>query len=121
MGEYADFIIDSAIDGNPIPGFEAIDEFNKNRNRERYQQALLDYSEARKLAATKGLELIRHSEYHYKLKTPWGVYELYPGRCRIFSQKRSNPYIQAPKPWRILDVVKSAVKMADQFPDGGEA
>lgn len=123
MGEYADFIINSAIDGDPVAGYHAIDDYNKDRNGERFRQALKDFPEAAKLAKAAGLELIKHDEFHYKLKTPWGKYELYPGRCLIKRNERGPavPHLPCKSPWRLGDVVQSAVKMAAQYPDGGDA
>ena len=78
----------------------------------RQLQAARDYPEALRLANLAGLTLCKHSDVHYQLIGPnvaWRL-DIYPSNQRLYRAKGCGwcPFLELPKPWRLVDVVKAA-------------
>jgi hypothetical protein len=86
----------------------------KQKNRQASEDV---FKEAAILAAANLCALNRMpNDYHFQLikingDKPDYIYNLYPSTQRIYSDpKHRGPFLQIPKPWTILDVVKALVK-----------
>ena len=82
-------------------------------------QADRDYLPAVLEARKAGLELARHSDVHYSLRSKSWQLDIYPGNQRLFRAKAAKakgkaraPYLIMPadRPWRLPDVVEAAVR-----------
>jgi hypothetical protein len=73
-----------------------------------------DYVSARELANRHGLELARHSEFHYQLfpmNKTW-ILNVYPGNCRLYNDrsKETPPHLGIETPWALIDVVRTTIE-----------
>jgi len=90
----------------------------KNRRKQERLQASEDvFDEAVKLARESGACSLQRTPaaYHYQLvrygENHEHIYNLYPTTQRIYTvPKHRGPFLQIPKPWTVLDVVKAVVK-----------
>lgn len=82
---------------------------------EREQAAEAEFEEARVLAASVGLRLVRRHSNQYQLSHPrrrW-LLNIYPTNCRLYYDKNrpKGPYLDfAGVRWTLLDVVRAAVE-----------
>lgn len=96
--------------------YSIFDEMKAERQLEksvRRDSASQQFIAARDLAAAYHLILHRCSDVHYHLMPThrrWLI-NVYPGNQRLYSDKSKpgGPYLKVPRPWDLLDVVKSAV------------
>jgi len=71
------------------------------------------FGEAKKLAKSVGLVLVKHSPVHYALrqkgKGGW-ILNIYPGNRRLYHDRKrpKPPYLDLPEKWTLRDVVAAA-------------
>lgn len=89
--------------------------FRKQRQsegRSRRAMSAAEFPEAARVAAERGLRLIRHDDAHYALRKDgaW-LLNLYPGNQRLYYDRawpQKPPYLHVPSPWSLLDCVRAA-------------
>lgn len=91
------------------------DEDAERRRAESARRAAAtdEYEDARAEAVLLGLELVRHTPYHYSLRKPSAGYDLaiYPGNRRLYGvvkHGRRPPRIEVAADWTLADVVRAA-------------
>lgn len=93
--------------------YKALKKDRQVSGEKQRQLAEKDFKAARTLAATAGLELIKHTPVHYALKYNGWTINLYPGNQRIYrdqSSKNKAPFLNIEKsPWLLSDIVKAAL------------
>jgi len=75
-----------------------------------------EFRQASAYAMAHGFELVRHTDAHYKVKTPHFLLEVYPGNQRVYRHNDETPYIPMPRPWGLMDVVKGVAKILGDLP-----
>ena len=92
-------------------GYRALEEFRKERGREKTQAALREFDEAKRLAFSRGLSLKKCNESHYQLRcqNKWLI-NLFPGNGRIYADKKVGkaPFLEFEEDWTLLSAVKAA-------------
>lgn len=132
MGEYAEMMIDGAlcqscgafIDGEATGVPRTCDDC-KTVNSNRAQECEATFSEAKALAVQHGFTMSNPMVAVYQLRhagRKW-IYNLYPkpGKPapRIFQDpNRRGPFLNVPRCWTLLDVVKAAIVALEQAPAG---
>lgn len=98
--------------------YERLQKSIKHRKQRNLQASEDVFKEAAILAAANHCALNRMPNgYHYQLvcingDRPDYIYNLYPSTQRIYADpKHRGPFLQVPKPWTLLDVVKAKVKI----------
>lgn len=78
------------------------------------RDAEASFEEAAHIASLNGMTLKRHSYYHYALTNGVWLQNIYPGNQRLYwDRNMACPgFLNLPKPWRLIHVVKSAIKNA---------
>lgn len=130
MGDIADMMINGLIceacgagleggaSGHPRLCDDCTEGYtDKTFKRERIDAAWEDFKEAATLAAQNCMWLTRHNDgVQYNLKYNNYLWQIYPGKCRIYSPKNKRaPYLDlAGKNWTLVDVVQAAIKTTEE-------
>lgn len=73
-----------------------------------------DFPLARDIAAVHGMELRRHSDQHYSLRSATWILNLYPGNGRVYSDpNKPGPLLRLQFDWTLVDAVKRAVQVIE--------
>lgn len=86
---------------------------------ERRMEAMRQYERAAIFARSRGFELIRHTEAHYKVRTPWWDLEIYPSTYRLYNHPDNPAPIlkkNLPENWTLLDVVHAVAQAIKDKP-----
>jgi len=90
-------------------------EAQRKAKQENYQRSQEVFEKAQELAEANGLELLKHSHWHFALiyringHTKW-LYNIYPSNQRIWNDpKYRAPFLQLEKPWTLLGVVEQVI------------
>ena len=80
--------------------------------------AVFQFPAAQAFAKEQGFELIRHTDVHYKIKTPHWSFEVYPGNRRIWTGDRNAPNLirHMSLLWTLRDAVSAAAKELKKMP-----
>jgi len=70
------------------------------------------YEQAACLASLHGLTLKRYSPHHYQLTNGAWVQNIYPANQRLYYDRNhpSPGFLYLPRPWRLIDVIKAAIR-----------
>lgn len=114
MGEIADSIVEGIICESC--GMYIGPACGHSRKCDECSGDHLCYDEACELANFGGLNLRRHTDYHYSLRGDGWIINLYPSRHRIHYDSNSSRPIpnvndQIPRYWNLLDIVKAVLNV----------
>lgn len=89
-------------------------EMQNAAKAQRRQDAKSDFPAACALAREHGMELLRHTDSHYSLRTAEWTLHLYPGNRRVYGDRGSAkrpPYLGLPADgWTLTQAVQAAIE-----------
>jgi hypothetical protein len=92
--------------------YKTLRKDKSQEGKQRREQNVKLFAEARQKAACAGMTLEQHGDVHYALQSPEGWrLNIYPGNLRLYYDRQYNkpPFLKVPPVWNLIEVIDAAI------------